>query len=131
MLQPTGRQPPKQPMPDITIPFLPRLRLLEFLQTQCQSDADGPTGPFTKALDLDLTHIDAKAAVDLVLVTDVHIPAPSVVVSYDVHYRIVDGCKGVDLTSYLDKKVTGRRSPNGWKFQQFRMTGDRSTVDEF
>lgn len=118
-------------MSEITIPFLPKLRLLEFLQTQCQVDADNPSGPFAKALDLDLSHIDAKAAVDLVFVTDVHITAASVVVSYDVRYRIFDGCKGVDLTSYLDKKVTGLRSADGWKFQPFRMTEDRSTVDEF
>jgi hypothetical protein len=118
-------------MPDISIPFLPKPRLLEFLQTQCQVDAEDPTGPFTKALDLDLTHIDSKAAVELVLVTDLHITAESVVVSYDVHYRIFDGCKGVDVTSYLDKKVTGRRSANGWRFQQFRKPEDRSTVNEF
>lgn len=39
-------------MPKITILFLPKLRLVEFLQTQCQVDADSPRGQFNGALDL-------------------------------------------------------------------------------
>lgn len=118
-------------MPTITIPFLPKLRLVEFLQTQCQADADSPQGPFNGALDLDVSHIDALAMVDRVTITDVDIIPKSVVVSYDVHYSIFDGCKGVDLSSYLDRKVTGRRSADGWEFDAFEMPEVRSTVDEF
>jgi hypothetical protein len=118
-------------MPTITIPFLPKLRLVEFLQTQCQVDADSPRGPFNGALDLDVSHIDALAMVDRVTITDVDITQKSVVVSYDVHYRIFDGCKGVDLSSYLNKKVTGRRCGEGWEFDAFEIPEARSTVDEF
>ena len=66
-------------------------------------DSDSAQGPFANALDLDLTHIDTKAAVEALFVTDLMISAETVVVSYDVHYRIFDGCKGANLTSYLDK----------------------------
>ena len=118
-------------MPKITIPFLPKLRLVEFLQTQCQVDADSPRGPFNGTLDLDVSHIDAHAAVDRVTITEVDITPQSVVVSYEVHYSIFDGCKGVDLTSYLDKKITGHRTADGWEFAAFMMPPERSTVDEF
>jgi hypothetical protein len=118
-------------MPKITIPFLPKLRLVEFLHTQCQVDAESPRGPFNAALDLDVSHVDALAAVDRVEITDVDITPKSVVVSYDVHYGIFDGCKGVNLTSYLDKKITGHRTADGWAFDTFVMPQERSTVDEF
>jgi hypothetical protein len=117
-------------MRKITIPFLPKLRLMEYLQTQCQIDADSSQGPFFDALDIDLSHIGLNASVEALVVTDVIIVSETVVVSYDVHYRIFDGCKGVDLRSYLDKKVTGIREPNGWEFLEFVMTKDRSTVEE-
>jgi hypothetical protein len=118
-------------MPNIIIPFLPRLRLMEYLQTQCQGDADSSHGPFVNALDLDLSHIDQNASVEAVVVTDLLIRDEAVVVSYDVHYRVFDGCKGMDQKGYLDKKVTGIRTPHGWEFLEFVMTPERSTVDEF
>lgn len=118
-------------MNKITIPFLPKARLVEFLQTQCQVDADSPQGPFNGALDLDVSHTDARAMVDRVTISDVDITPKSVVVSYDVHYSIFDGCKGVNLTSHLDRKVTGRRCAEGWEFDAFEMPEARSTVDEF
>ena len=115
----------------ITIPFLPKVRLLEFLQTQVEVDADSSHGPFVNALDLDLSHIDQNASVEAVVVSDVSIKEETAVVSYDVHYRVFDGCKGVDIKGYLDKKVTGIRTPNGWEFLAFVMQPERSTVDEF
>lgn len=118
-------------MPKITVPFLPKLRLVEFLQTQCQVEPDSPRGPFNAVLDLDVSHIDVHAAVDRVAITEVNIAPQSVVVSYDVHYGIFDGCKGVDLTSYLNKKITGYRTADGWAFDAFVMPQERSTVDEF
>jgi hypothetical protein len=131
MLQPPARQQQSQSMSKITVPFLPKIRLMEYLQTQCQVDADSPRGAFNGALDLDLSHIDACAAVDRVAITDVQITPESVLVSYDVHYGIFNGCKGVDVTSYLDKKVAGRRSVEGWQFSKFVMPPQRSTADEF
>jgi hypothetical protein len=118
-------------MPNIFIPFLPKLRLMQYLQTQCQVDRGSSHGTFINALDLDLSHIDQNASVEAVVVTNVLIAAETVVVPYDVHYRVFDGCKGVDLKGYLDKKVTGIRTPNGWEFLEFVMTPERSTSDEF
>lgn len=115
----------------ITIPFLPKIRLIEFLQTQVEVDADSSHGPFINALDLDLSHIDQNASVEAVVVTDVLITAETLAVSYDVHYRVFDGCKGVDIKGYVDNKVTGIRTPNGWEFLPFVMQPERSTVDEF
>jgi hypothetical protein len=117
-------------MPNITIPFLPRHRLMEYLQTQCQADIDSSHGPFVNVLDLDLSHIDQNASVEAVVVTDLLITAETLVVSYDVHYRVFDGCKGVDQKDYLDRKVTGIRTPSGWEFLRFVMTPGRSTKDE-
>ena len=65
------------------------------------------------------------------MVTDVLITAETLAVSYDVHYRVFDGCKGVDIKGYVDNKVTGIRTPNGWEFLPFVMQPERSTVDEF
>jgi hypothetical protein len=118
-------------MPKIIVPFLPKIRLQEYLQTQCQVDADSSHGPFVNALDLDLAHIDQNASVEAVVVSDVSIKEETAVVSYDVHYRVFDGCKGVDIKDYLDKKVTGIRTPNGWEFLAFVMTPERSTAEEF
>jgi hypothetical protein len=118
-------------MPNIIIPFLPKLRLIEYLQTQCQVEANSSHGPFVNTLDLDLSHIDQYASVEAIVVTDVKITAEIVVVSYDVHYRVFNGCKGMDRKGYLDKKATGIRMPNGWKFPRFVMTEGRSTMDEF
>jgi hypothetical protein len=114
-------------MSKILIPFLPRLRLMEYLQTQCQ----GSLGPYINALDLDLSHIDQNASVEAVVVSDVSIKDEVTIVSYDVHYRVFDGCRGVDLKGYLDKKVTGIRTPNGWEFLRFVMTPERTTAEEF
>jgi hypothetical protein len=47
-----------------------------------------------------------------------------------VHYRVFDGCKGIDLKGFLDKKVTGIRTPHGWEFLEFMMMPERSTADE-
>jgi hypothetical protein len=103
---------------------------MEYLQTQCQVNADSTHGAFFDALDLDLSHIDLNASVEALVVNDVMITAETVVVSYDVHYRIFDGCKGMDLKGYLDNKVTGIRTPNGWEFLEFVMTPERSMADE-
>jgi hypothetical protein len=113
-------------MSKILIPFLPRLRLMEYLQTQCQ----GSLGPFINALDLDLSHIDPNASVESLVIADVVITAETVIISYDVHYRVFDGCKGVDQKGYLGKKVTGTRTPHGWEFLRFVMTPKRSTAEE-
>ena len=117
-------------MSTVAIPFLPKNQLMEYLQTQCHVDPDGTSGPFRAALDSDISHIANNASVEAVCITDVKIFAETVVVSYDVHYRIFDGCKGVDLRSFVDRKVTGIGTPNGWEFLKFEMTPDRSTVDE-
>jgi hypothetical protein len=109
-------------MPKINIPFLPRIRLMEYLQTQCQVDEDSSHGPFVNALDLDVSHINKNASVEAVILKSAVITADILVVSYDVHYRVFDGCKGVNQRGYLDKKVTGMRTQNGWEFLRFLMT---------
>ena len=65
------------------------------------------------------------------MVADVKITTETLVVGYDVHYRVFDGCKGVDLKGYLDKKVAGIRTPSSWEFLPFVMTPERSTAEEF
>jgi uncharacterized membrane protein len=82
-------------------------------------------------LDTDLSHIALDASIEALVVTDVIIAAETVVVSYDVHYRTFDGCKGLDFRSYLDRKVTGVRQPDGWDFLKFAMTEGGSTADGF
>jgi hypothetical protein len=114
----------------ISIPFLPKPRLVQFLQTQCQADADGELGPFNSALDLDVSHIKFRAAIERVTITDVEIEPNGMLVSYDVHYRIFNGCTGVDTRSYLYKKVFGNKGGNGWVFEEFVMPAERSTADE-
>jgi hypothetical protein len=118
-------------MSKITTPFLPKPRLIQYLQTQCQADADGERGPFSGALDLDVAHIDGNAAVDRVTITGIEIEPRSIQVAYDVHYRIFNGCTGVDIQSYLDKKVVGSKAEDGWAFEPFVLPVARSTVDEF
>lgn len=126
-----GRQQQEfQSMPKIIVPFLPKARLLQFLQTQCQADADDEPGPFNSALDLDVSHISAHAAVERVTITDLEIEPNGMLVSYDVHYRIFNGCAGVDIRSYLDKKVFGSKGAEGWEFEDFAMPVERSTEDE-
>jgi hypothetical protein len=117
-------------MPKIIVPFLPKPKLFQFLQTQCQADADGELGPFNSALDLYVSHISAHAAVERDVITDVEIEPGGMLVSYDVHYRIFSGCAGVVIRSYLDKKVFGSKGINGWVFEVFSMPVERSTEDE-
>ncbi len=118
-------------MPKITLPFLPRSKLIQYMQTQCETDADGKQSAVNGALDLDVSHLDAHAAVARVAITHAEIQTHRILVCYDVHYRIFNGCTGVDIRSYLDKKVYGSKSANGWEFEDFAMPAERSTVDEF
>jgi hypothetical protein len=115
----------------IIIPFLPKPRLLQFLQTQCRTDADGERGPFAGALDLDVSHINFHAAVERLVITDVEIEPGGLLVSYKVHYRIFNGCAGMDIRSDLDHKVFASKGADGWEFEAFVMPEQRSSADEF
>lgn len=113
----------------ITVPFLPKVRLLSYLQTQCET-ADGERGAFHDALDLDVSHIDPNAAFTAVKITGLELEPEGALVTYDVHYRVFNGCAGVDLSSHLGKKVYGMKSAAGWEFDEFVMPMERSTADE-
>ena len=88
-------------MPKIFVPYLPKPRLVQFLQTQCQADADGALGPFNNALDLDVAHISPHAAVARVAISELEIETKGMLVSYNLHYRIFNGCAGIEPTRSL------------------------------
>jgi len=113
----------------ITVPFLPKVRLLSYLQTQCET-ADGERGAFHDALDLDVGHIDPNAAFTAVKITGLELEPDGALVTYDVHYRVFNGCAGVDLSNHLCKTVYGIKSAAGWEFDEFVMPMERSTADE-
>lgn len=118
-------------MQKISIDFLPEGDLVAFLQGQCPLQADGERGAFCSALDTDVSHLGAHAALEQICVTSVVTEPHGMWVCYGLHYRIFNGCAGVDLQGQLDKKVFGRKAENGWEFDAFAMPQERSTADEF
>lgn len=115
----------------ITIPFLPKPGLVQYLETQCLVDADGQRGHFVTALDLDVSHAGAHAALERVAIHCLEIQPQHVLIGYQVYYRVFNGCQGLDVQGCLDKQVRGLRSSKGWAFEVFVMPAQRSTVEEF
>lgn len=105
----------------ISIPFLPKPRLLDYLQTQCHEEADFGRGVFSDALDLDVSQVNSQATVESVVIADVMIESNGILVSYDVHYRVLNAGTGADIRNYLDRQVFGSKGANGWEFQSFLM----------
>ena len=115
-------------MGKITVPALPTTREMEGLLDSLANDMESN---FSRALDLDVSHVDRRAEVDGVRITDVDMDGTSIGVSYEVDYSIYNGCKDMDIDDSEDQFVTGVRSAEGWVFEEFVPPPKRTTVDEF
>lgn len=115
-------------MGKITIQALPTAREMEKL---LGSLANVMESNFRSALDLDVSHIDQRAAVYGIRITDVDMDETSIGVSYEVDYSIYNGCKDMDIDDSEDLFVTGVRTADGWAFEEFVPLPKRTTVDEF
>lgn len=115
-------------MSKIIVLALPTARDMEkFLQ----SLIDDNESDFLDALDMDVSHIDQRAQVDAIRVTDVDINGSSIAVTYDLEYSIYNGCKDMDVQDAEELHVFGELTDEGWAFDKHVPPPKRTTVDEF
>ena len=99
-------------------------RLLQSLIEDDESD-------FSDALDHDVSHIDQRAQVYAVRITDVDINGSQIAVAYELEYSIYNGCKDMDVQDEEELHVFGELTDEGWAFDEHVPPQKRSTVDEF
>ncbi len=115
-------------MGKIVVPALPTAMEME---RHLQVLANDEESAFRSVLDLDVSHIDMRALVYGVRITDVSIDGVAIGVSYAVDYNIYNGCKDMDVDDSEDGFVEGVRTADGWLFEDFLPPPKRTTVDEF
>lgn len=114
-------------MDKIIVPTLPTAREMEeLLQSLIDDESD-----FSSALDHDVSHIDRRAQVHAVRITNVDINGSQIVVTYDLEYSIYNGCKDMDIVDTEELHVFGELTDEGWAFDEYVPPPKRTTVDEF
>ena len=114
-------------MSKIIVQALPtEAEMVELLQSLIDSRSE-----FTNALDLDVSHIDWRAQVHVVQITQVGINGPYIEVSYKLEYSIYNGCKDMNVVDVEDLHVTGELTADGWAFDEHIPPPRRNTVEEF
>lgn len=103
----------------------------EDMQRFLQSAVRNLSGEFVRALDIDVSHIDMRAQVHRVRITEVEMDAHSICVSYEADYSIYNGCKYMDIEDSQDRFANGVRTTNGWEFDEFVPPPKRTTLEEF
>ena len=112
----------------IIVPSLPTAREMEKL---LQALIDDNESDFSRALDLDVSHIDRVAQMDAAQITNVDINGTSIAVDYDVEYSIYRGCSDMNVQGVEELHVFGELTDEGWVFDEHVPPPKRSTVDEF
>lgn len=115
-------------MAKIIVPALPTAFEME---RHLQGLVDDEESAFRGALDLDVSHIDMRAQVYGVRITEVSIEGESIGVSYEADYNVYNGCKDMDIDDSQDGFVEGVLTADGWVFDEFVPPPERTTVDEF
>ena len=98
----------------------------EFLQSLIDDESD-----FSDALDHDVSHIDQRAQVYAVQVTNVDINDSQIAVTYELKYSIYNGCKDMDVQDAEELHVFGDLTDEGWAFDEHVPPPKRTTVNEF
>lgn len=111
--------------------IVPELATAREMERHLQALVDDEQSAFRGALDLDVSHIDMRAQVYRVRITDVTIDGEAIGVSYEADYNIYNGCKDMDVDDSEEGFVEGIRTADGWLFEEFVPPPKRSTVDEF
>lgn len=115
-------------MSKITVAALPTAREMEkFLQSLIEDNESD----FSDALDLDVSHIDQRADVHAVRVTQVNIDGTVLTLTYELDYSIYNGCKDMDIVDSEELHVFGELTEEGWAFDKHVPPPRRDTVDEF
>lgn len=115
-------------MGKITVPALPTAKEME---KHLQSLIDDDESDFANALDYDVSHIDLRAQVYAVRVTQVEIHGSRIVVTYELEYSIYNGCADMDVQDSEELHVHGDLTADGWAFNEHVPPHKRSTVEEF
>ncbi len=115
-------------MSKIIVPILPTARQMERLLQSLINDKESN---FSNALDRDVSHINQRAHVDAVRVTDVDITGSLIEVTYDVEYSIYNGCKDMNVQDAEELHVFGELTSEGWEFEEHVPPPKRTTMDEF
>jgi hypothetical protein len=115
-------------MATIIVPALPSAREMEVLLQSLVNDSECE---FIKALDLDVSHIDQRAQLYGIRITDVDMTETTLVVTYEVDYNVYNGCKNMDIDDAEELAVSGVRVDTGWEFEEYSPPPKRTTVDEF
>ena len=112
----------------IIVPALPTERAMEEL---LQSLIDDNDSNFSNALDHDVSHIDQRAQVHAVRVTQVDIRGSEIELIYELQYSIYRGCADMDVVDSEELHVFGDLIDKGWAFDEYVPPPKRDTVNEF
>lgn len=115
-------------MGKIIVQALPTEREME---KHFQSLIDDKKSDFSGVLDHDVSHIDQRAQVHAVRVTQVDINGSDIAVTYELEYSIYNGCKDMDIVDNEELHVFGELTNEGWAFDEYVPPPKRDTVDEF
>lgn len=115
-------------MGKIIVQALPTEREMEEL---LQSLIDDKESDFSNVLDHDVSHIDQRAQVHAVRVTQVDINGSDIEVAYELEYSIYNGCKDMDIVDSDELHVFGELTDEGWAFDEHVPPPKRDTVEEF
>lgn len=104
--------------------------LFVYLQSQVREGKDGETGEFLSALDRDVSHIDIRAVVDDIEINHVEIVGSDLHVTYLVHYSVYNACKDMNVVDWEECNVVGRRTDEGWEFEECEPLPKRVPSDD-
>lgn len=89
------------------------------------------TDLFSGALEIDTSHLDDRATVDDVRITEINVDKQTVVIRYEYDYSVFYGCRDMDGGDTEDDLViVGNRQGNTITFETFKPRERRSTYDE-
>jgi hypothetical protein len=115
-------------MSKIIVAALPTAREMEKLLQSLIKDKESD---FSDALDHDVSHIDQRAQVHAIRVTQVEIKGSQIAVTYELEYSIYNGCKDMDIVDSEELHVFGELTDEGWAFDEHVPPPKRDTVEEF
>ena len=83
------------------------------------------------AMDLQVNHLDDRAQVDDIQITEIELTSDTIHIEYCVEYSAFHGCRDANYVDEDQRSVEGSRNGNKFIFEKFIPPPARSTHEEF
>jgi len=83
------------------------------------------------AMDIQVNHLDDRAQVDDIQITEIELTSDTIHIEYCVEYSAFHGCRDANYVDEDQRSVEGSRNGNKFIFEKFIPPPARSTHEEF